>query len=144
MHVRTPSVGTLGGLQIAPDVVAGPRREWRKPKPMMNGLKKSDEAVRPVREANKGARASAESPEERASTKGNPDCQSTCRTQRRASVPQAAARIRKAAETCGLPSSTRGRSRMVQRPRPDLRGGCAAMRIPTATAGGTEKSIFLP
>ena len=25
---------------------------------------------------------------------------------------------------------------MVQRPRPDLRGGCAAMRIPTATAGG--------
>ena len=133
MHVRTPSVGTLGGLQTAPDVVAGPRREWRKPKPMMNGLKKSDEAVRPVRAANKGARASAESPEERASTKGNPDCQSTCRTQRRASVPQAAARIRKGAETCGLPSSTRGRSRMVQRPRPDLRGGCAAMRIPTAT-----------
>ena len=37
---------------------------------MMNGLKKSDEAVRPVRAANKGARASAESPEERASTKG--------------------------------------------------------------------------
>ena len=55
MHVRTPSVGTLGGLQIAPDVVAGPRREWRKPKPMMNGLKKSDEAVRPVRAANKGS-----------------------------------------------------------------------------------------
>ena len=24
---------------------------------------------------------------------------------------------------------------MVQRPRPDLRGGCAAMRIPTATGG---------
>ena len=40
---------------------------------MTNGLKKSDEAVRPVRAANKGARASAESPEERASTKGNPD-----------------------------------------------------------------------
>ena len=65
---------------------------------MMNGLKKSDEAVRPVRAANKGARASAESPEERASTKGNPDCQSTRRTQCRVSVPQAAARIRKAAE----------------------------------------------
>ena len=64
----------------------------------MNGLKKSDEAVRPVRAANKGARASAESPEERASTKGNPDCQSTRRTQCRVSVPQAAARIRKAAE----------------------------------------------
>ena len=98
MHVRTPSVGTLGGLQTAPAVVAGPRREWRKPKPMTNGLKKSDEAVRPVRAANKGARASAETPEERASTKGNPDCQSTRRTQRRASVPQAAARIRQAAE----------------------------------------------
>ena len=25
---------------------------------------------------------------------------------------------------------------MVQRPCPDLRAGCAAMRIPTATAGG--------
>ncbi len=24
---------------------------------------------------------------------------------------------------------------MVQRPRPDLRGGCAAMRIPTVTSG---------
>ena len=34
-----------------------------------------------------------------------------------------------------MPSSTRGRSRMVQRPCPDLRGGCAAMRIPTATEG---------
>ena len=86
MHVRTPCVGTLGGLQTAPDVVGGPRREWRKPKPMTNGLKKSDEAVRPVRAANKGARASAESPEERASTKGNPERQSTRRTQRRASV----------------------------------------------------------
>ena len=51
MHARTPCVGTLGGLQTAPDVVVGPRREWRKPKPMTNGLKKSDEAVRPVRAA---------------------------------------------------------------------------------------------
>ena len=98
MHVRTPCVGTLGGLQTAPDVVVGPRREWRKPKPMTNGLKKSDEAVRPVRAANKGARASAESPEERASTKGNPERQSTRRTQRRASVTQAVDRIRQAAE----------------------------------------------
>ena len=65
---------------------------------MMNGLKQSDEAIRPVRAANKGARASAESLEERASTKGNPDRQSTRRTRRRGSVPQAAARIRKAAE----------------------------------------------
>ena len=98
MHVRTPFVGTLGGLQTAPLVVAGPHREWRKPKLMTHGLKKSDEAVRPVRAANKGARASAESPEERASTKGNPERQSTRRTQRRASVTHAADRIRQAAE----------------------------------------------
>ena len=98
MHVRTPSVGTLGGLQTVPPVVVGPRRERRMPKPMMNGLKKSDEAVRPVKAANKGARAPAESPEERASTKGNPGRQSTHRTQGRASVPQAADRIREAAE----------------------------------------------
>ena len=87
-----------GRSSNCPDVVVGPRREWRKPKPMTNGLKKSDEAVRPVRAANKGARASAESPEERASTKGNPERQSTRRTQRRASVTQAADRIRQAAE----------------------------------------------
>ena len=65
---------------------------------MTNGLKKSDEAVRPVRAANKGARACAESPEERASTEGNPERQSTRRTQRRASVTQVADRIRQAAE----------------------------------------------
>ncbi len=45
MHVRTPSVGTLGGLRTIPPVVAGPCRERRKPKPMMDGLKKSDGAV---------------------------------------------------------------------------------------------------
>ena len=33
---------------------------------------------------------------------------------------------------------------MVQRPRPDLRGGCAAMRIPTATAGGAGQPASLP
>ena len=65
---------------------------------MTNGLKKSDEAIRPVRAANKGAWVPAESPEERASTKGNPEGQSTRRTQCRASVPQAAVRIRRAAE----------------------------------------------
>ena len=98
MHVRTPSVGTLGDLQTAPHVVAGPRRERSKPKPMMNGLKKSDEAVRPARATNKGVQAPAELPEERASTKGNPERQSTRRTQGRGSVPQAAGRIREAAE----------------------------------------------
>ena len=65
---------------------------------MTHGLKKSDEAVGPVRAANKGAGAAAEPPEERASTKGNPDGQSTSRTQCRASVSQAVARIRQAAK----------------------------------------------
>ena len=37
--------------------------------------------------------------------------------------------------TTGLLSSTRGRSRMVQRPRPDLRRRSAAMRIPTENGG---------
>ena len=62
----------LGGLQTVPPVVAGPCRERRKPKPMMTGLKKSDEAVRPVMAANKGAHAPAESPEERAWKSGKP------------------------------------------------------------------------
>ena len=76
---------------------------------MMHGMKKSDEAVLPVKAANKGARATAELPEGRASTKGNPGSQSTRRTQCRASVTQAVDRIRQA-ETDGLPSHTRGRS----------------------------------
>ena len=38
--------------------------------------------------------------------------------------------------TRGLPSSTRGRSRMDERPGPDLCGGCAVLRIPTVTGGG--------
>ena len=46
------------------------------------------------------------------------------------------ATIRPHGRTSGLPSSTRGRSRMDYLPCPDLCGGCAAMRIPTATAGG--------
>ena len=96
MHARTPSAGTLGGLQAVPPVVAGPCRERGKPKPMMNGLKKSDEAVRPAKAANRGALAPAEQPEERASAKGNPGDQSTRRTRCRASVTQAADRIRQA------------------------------------------------
>ena len=108
----------------------GPRREWRKPKPMMNGLKKSDEAIRPVRAANKGARASAESPEERASTKGNSDRQSTRRTQCRASVPQAAARIRKAADA-------------VCRQSPEVGAGWFNDHV-RICAGGAQQYAFLP
>ncbi len=63
----------------------------------MNGVKKSDEAVVPSKRANKGVRTPAESVEGRVSTKGNPRSESTRRTQSRASVTQAAERIRQAA-----------------------------------------------
>ena len=51
----------------------------------------------PVKAANKGAQAPAESPEGRASTKGNSRDQSTHRTQGRDGVSQAVERIRQAA-----------------------------------------------
>ena len=71
-------LGPSGGLQTAPVVVKGPRREWRKPKPMMNGLKKSDEAVRPVRAFELRERELLRTrSEESGPQKGNPDCQST-------------------------------------------------------------------
>jgi len=63
----------------------------------MNGVKKSDGAIVPLKRANNEARASAEPVEGRASTKGNPRSESTRRTQGRESVTQAAERIRQAA-----------------------------------------------
>ena len=68
---------------------------------MMHGMKKSDEAIVPVKAANKGAQTPAESPEGRASTKGN-----------LRDLSQAVERIRQAATPRGLPSTTQGRSRM--------------------------------
>ena len=49
----------------------------RIPYPMVHGMKKSDEAGVPMKAANKGAKAPAELPEGRASTKGNSQDQST-------------------------------------------------------------------
>ena len=65
---------------------------------MMNGSQKSDGGVLPVKVPNKGARASAEALEGRTPAKGNLEGQSTCRTQSRASVSQAADRVRQAAK----------------------------------------------
>ena len=65
---------------------------------MMNGSQKSDGVVVPVKVPNKGARASAEAVEGRTPAKGNPEGQSTRRTQSRASVSQAADRVRQAAK----------------------------------------------
>ena len=64
---------------------------------MMNEAKQSDAAIVSMKGANKGAPAPAESLEKRAAAKGNPGSQSTRRTQGRASVSQAADRIRQAA-----------------------------------------------
>ena len=64
---------------------------------MMHGMKKSDEATVPSKAANKGVQAPAESPEGRASTKGNPRDQNTLRTQGRDGVSQAVERVRQAA-----------------------------------------------
>ena len=74
---------------------------------MMNGHEKSDSVIVATKLANKADQPSAErsagepyaaeSVERRAGTKGNAGQQSTCRTQRRASVTQALERIRKVA-----------------------------------------------
>ena len=63
---------------------------------MMNGPQKSDGVVLPVKVPNKSASAEAEALEGRTSTKGKTGSQNTHRTQGRASVSQAADRIRQA------------------------------------------------
>ena len=60
----------------------------------MNGVEKSDSVILAVKSANKGTSVPAELMERRTEPKGNPGSQSTCRTQRRESVTQAADRIR--------------------------------------------------
>ncbi len=72
----------------------GIAKERRNPQPMMNGMEKSDSAIVAAKPANNGAPAPAEPVEPRAEPKGNPGSQSTCRTQDRESVTQAADRIR--------------------------------------------------
>ena len=91
-----PSPGP-GRSSFRPGSRTGAAEERMIPKPTMDGMKKSDEAVVPMKAANKGAQTPAESPEGRASTKGNSRDQSTYRTQGRGSVSQAVKRIRQAA-----------------------------------------------
>ena len=64
------------------------------PKPMMNGMEKSDSVTVAVKSANKGTAVPAESMERRTEPDGNPGSQSTRRAQDRESVKQAADRIR--------------------------------------------------
>ena len=75
-------------------VVAGAAEERREAGPKMNEPKKSDMGIVAVKPANKGAPATAEPVERRPMTNGNPQGQSTGRTQRRATVTQAAERTR--------------------------------------------------
>ena len=91
-----PSSGP-GRSSFCPGSRTGAAAGRRIPYPMMHGMKKSDEAIVPVKAANKGAQTPAESPEGRASTKGNLRDQSTHRTQGRDGVSQAVERIRQAA-----------------------------------------------
>src|SRR4051794_24591644 len=72
----------------------GPHREDRRSSPMMNGAEKSDPLIVPMKPANKAAQAVAEPAEGSGGTKRNADRQSTDRTQGRAAVSQAQARIR--------------------------------------------------
>jgi RNA-directed DNA polymerase len=61
---------------------------------MMNGTKKSDSSMVPVKPANKVERSTAELVEGSDGTKRNAELQSTVRTQSREAVTQAQARIR--------------------------------------------------
>jgi RNA-directed DNA polymerase len=76
----------------------GPHREGEEPKPMMNGLEKSDPAIVAGKPANKGAQAPAEWVEPRAGTEGNTDQARTRRTQSRCSVSPGLERVRQAAK----------------------------------------------
>jgi group II intron reverse transcriptase/maturase len=78
-------------------LAGGPHREGEEPKPMMNGLEKSDLAVVATKPANKAGKPAAERVEPRAGTKGNMGQPHTRPTQRRASVPPGLDRVRTAA-----------------------------------------------
>jgi hypothetical protein len=64
---------------------------------MMNGLEKSDSAIRAKKPANKAGQPAAEWVEQRAGTKGNTGQPRTCRAQHRGGVSQGLERVRKAA-----------------------------------------------
>src|SRR3954449_8864404 len=94
-HARTPPVREPGDLHRRPgEPKPGPRREGRRPSATVHGGEKSHPPVVAANPANKGAVAAAEPGERRGGTEENADPQSTVRTQSRAAVSQARARIR--------------------------------------------------
>src|SRR5215472_13903058 len=96
----------------------------------MHDSEKSDSAIVAVKPPNKAGLPAAEAVERRAGAKGNADQQSTHRTQSRKRVTQALSRVRQARRQ--TPKVGAGCSNWA---RPDLRGGCAVMCIPTAILG---------
>jgi hypothetical protein len=78
---------------------------------MMHGRGKSDSVIVAVKPTNKAERSAAEPVEPRAEAKGNAGQQNMDRMQRRGNYGTALERIRRAASR-GLPSFTRGGSRM--------------------------------
>src|SRR5215471_12663525 len=106
----------------------------------MHDSEKSDSAIVAVKPPNKAGLPVAEAVERRAGTKGNADQQSTHRTQSRIRVTQALSRVRQAAGTSLARSALRRQTPKVGAgcsnwARPDPRGGCPAMGIPTAILG---------
>src|SRR5215468_9491779 len=107
----------------------------------MHDSEKSDSAIVAVKPPNKTGQPVAEAVEPRAGAKGNADQQSTHRTQSRIRVTQALSRVRQAAGTSLARSALRRQTPKVGAgcsnwARPDPRGGCPAMGIPTAILGG--------
>ena len=97
-HAQKPSAREPGDLHRCPHQSwRGPRREGRRPKPTtMSAKEKSDLPEVAEKRANKAASAAAELVERRGGAKENAELQSTVRTQSRAAVSQAQARIREA------------------------------------------------
>src|SRR6267378_1682838 len=77
---------------------SGSRREVQGRTPTMNGPRKSDSAVVPVKSPNKAASAAAEGVEGRALAKGNLQEQNALRTQGRVGMHSALERVRQAAK----------------------------------------------
>jgi len=81
---------------LAVPVRDSPRREEGASKPMRHGREQSDTAIVPQKPANNVGRHAAEQVEGRAGPKGNTSLRHTYRTQGRAHVSQALARVRQA------------------------------------------------
>src|SRR6266849_6318778 len=97
----------------------------------VNVQEKSDCAVLPLNQPNKGGRPSAEAGEGRAQTVENIVLSHMCPTQSGKRLSQGWHEVRQAS-----PPLIHGKSRMRKRARTDLCGGRSAMVVPTATSIG--------